>query len=241
MPNSYFRFKQFTIQQNRSAMKVCTDSCMLGAWTALRLQDGDNNILDVGTGTGLLALMLAQKTEAMIDAIESDPDASAQAAENIFVSPWANRIHEYKGDVRHYPFQSDYDFIITNPPFYESDLRSPEPKKNKAKHDLSLTLEELIKVIRSRLRANGRFSVLLPYHRVDYFENLAASNDFFLLEKLTVKQTPKHDPFRSICLFGFQKPENMIAEEWQIKDEAGKHTQEFIDLMKDYYLFEKLP
>jgi tRNA1Val (adenine37-N6)-methyltransferase len=235
MPNSYFRFKQFTIQQDRSAMKVCTDSCMLGAWTALRLQDGDNNILDVGTGTGLLALMLAQKSEATIDAIESDPDASAQAAENIISSPWANRIHEYKGDVRHYPFQSDYDFIITNPPFYESDLRSPEPTKNKAKHDLSLTLEELIKVIHSRLRANGRFSILLPYHRVDYFEKLAAVNDFFLIEKLTIKQTPKHDPFRSICLFGFQKQLKIIEEDWQIKDEAGKYSPEFIELMKDYY------
>jgi len=221
-------------------MKVCTDSCMLGAWTALRLLNRDKIILDIGTGTGLLALMLAQKSEATLDAIESDPDACAQAAENIMSSPWPRRIRVYSGDVRHYPFQAGYDFIITNPPFYESDLRSPEPKKNKARHDFSLTLEELIKVLRFKLRTDGRFSILLPYHRVDYFERLAGENDFFLLEKLTIKQTPKHDPFRSICLFGFQKPKKIVSNEWQIKDEGEKYTPEFIELMRDYYLFENI-
>jgi tRNA1Val (adenine37-N6)-methyltransferase len=237
MPNSYFRFKQFTIQQDRCAMKVCTDSCILGAWTARRLME-EKNILDIGSGTGLLAIMLAQKSEAGIDTVESDPDAAIQAGENISSSPWANRIRGYPGDVRYHPFEFNYDFIITNPPFYETDLHSPDPKKNKAKHDLSLTLEELISVIRSRLVANGRFSILLPYQRFEFFENLAAANDFFLQEKLTIQQTPKHKPFRSIGLFGFQKPENLISNDLQIKDEAGKYTQEFIDLMKDYYLFE---
>ena len=234
MPNSYFRFKQFTIQQDRSAMKVCTDSCILGAWAALRLKE-EKSILDIGSGTGLLAIMLAQKSGATIDTIESDPDAATQTTENILSSPWANQIRGFKGDVREYSFEYRYDFIITNPPFYESDLHSPELKKNKAKHDLSLTLEELIAILRSRLSAGGRFSILLPWHRFEFFEKLAAEKDFFILEKLTVRQTPKHKPFRSVCLFGFQKPAKLISKELQIKDGSGKYSPEFIELMKDYY------
>ncbi|HCL83101.1 MAG TPA: tRNA methyltransferase, partial [Chitinophagaceae bacterium] len=129
MSNSFFRFKKFTIQQDRCAMKVCTDSCILGAWTAGRLQ-GAARVLDIGTGTGLLPLMLAQKTGATLDTIESDPEAVVQAGENIRQSPWAGRIRLLAGDVRTYPFTSFYDFIIANPPFFESDLRSPVDKKN---------------------------------------------------------------------------------------------------------------
>src|SRR5450755_4316837 len=154
MPNSYFRFKQFTIQQDRCTMKVCTDSCILGAWTALRLQ-GAKRILDIGTGTGLLPLMLAQKTDAYIDTIESDPESFIQAEENIRQSPWPDRIRVIEGDARQYFFQTKFDFIITNPPFYESDLRSPEQKKNKAKHAESLTLEVLMSIVRKILHTHG--------------------------------------------------------------------------------------
>ncbi|HEY4936229.1 MAG TPA: methyltransferase domain-containing protein, partial [Puia sp.] len=111
MPNPYFRFKQFTIQQDRSSMKVCTDSCILGAWTGPRLR-GAKRILDIGTGTGLLPLMLAQKSEAHIDTIESDPETFTQAGENIKQSPWSGRIRLMEGDVRDYSFQYRYDFII---------------------------------------------------------------------------------------------------------------------------------
>jgi tRNA1Val (adenine37-N6)-methyltransferase len=234
MPNPYFRFKQFTIQQDRCAMKVCTDSCILGAWTALRIS-GAKRILDIGTGTGLLPLMLAQKSEAFIDCIESDPESSAQAGENIQQSPWGERIRGIQGDVRKYSFQSAYDFIITNPPFYESDLRSPEQKKNKAKHDESLTLDELVSAIRTGLQADGAFSILLPFHRTDYFKNLAGANGFYLREKLTIRQTPRHAPFRTICLFGFQEPGGLISNELIIKDEKGKYSLEFEELMSDYY------
>src|SRR5450631_830225 len=123
MPNSYFRFKQFVIQQDRSTMKVCTDSCVLGAWTALQLGQV-KTILDIGTGTGLLALMLAQKSEGLIDAVESDPESAGQARENIGQSSWSDRIRVVEKDARDYLNETHYDFIITNPPFFESDLRS---------------------------------------------------------------------------------------------------------------------
>jgi tRNA1Val (adenine37-N6)-methyltransferase len=234
MPNSYFRFKQFTIRQDRSAMKVCTDSCILGAWTGARLY-GAKRILDIGTGTALLPLMMAQKSSAVFDSIELDHESFMQAGENIQESPWSERIRVIEGDARRYLFQLKYDFIITNPPFYESDLRSPEQKKNKAKHEESLTLDELISVIRSCLMNNGSFSILLPFHRSDYFEKLASANGFFLYEKLIVHQTPSHPPFRSIFLYGTIKPDQVILNELIIKDSEGKYSREFVELMKGYY------
>jgi len=234
MPNSYFRFKQFTVHQDKSAMKVCTDSCIFGAWTAKRL-NGAKKILDVGSGTGLLSLMLAQKSASRIDSIELDPESAAQALENILASPWSARIRLMEGNVLYYPLPADYDFIISNPPFFESDLRSPVEKKNKAKHNETLTLDELMVVFREHLHTGGAFSILLPWHRTTYFENLAAENGFFLLEKLTVRQTPAHQPFRSICLFCFQKPEVSVSKELTIKNEEGKYSSEFKELMNDYY------
>jgi tRNA1Val (adenine37-N6)-methyltransferase len=234
MSNPYFRFKQFVVQQDRCAMKVCTDSCILGAWTAQRLS-GVNKILDIGTGTGLLPLMLAQKSGAYIETIETDPESAAQARENMRQSPWADRIRLIEGDVRLYAFQSMYDFIITNPPFYESDLPSPEQKKNKARHGDSLQLDELILILRSRLKQNGMFSILLPFHRKNYFEELALANGFFLYEQLTIRQTPAHAPFRSISLFGFQKPESMMVDEWAIKTEEEIYRPQFRELMEEYY------
>ncbi|HEV3223021.1 MAG TPA: methyltransferase [Puia sp.] len=234
MPNPYFRFKQFTIQQDRSVMKVCTDSCILGAWTGVRLH-GAKRILDIGTGTGLLPLMLAQKSDAIFDCIELDLGSFAQAGENILRSPWPDRIRIIEGDARIYSFQIKYDFIITNPPFYESGLRSPEQKINKARHEESLTLDELISVIRSCLLPDGSFSILLPFHRSDYFEKLASSNGFFLNEKLTVRQTPGHPPFRSLSLYGNKMPEQKILNELIIKNSDGKNSRDFSMLMKDFY------
>jgi len=249
MPNSYFRFKQFTIHQDRCAMKVCTDSCILGAWTALRINEVRNNpgngvknitegkvgnILDIGTGTALLSLILAQKTNARIDTIEYDPETCLQAGENIRLSPWADRIQLLEGDVRDYIFPTAYDYIITNPPFFESDLRSPEQKKNMAKHNESLTLEILTSLIRSNLQPDGAFSILLPFHRNDYFKKLAGENGFFLQEELILKQTPSHAPFRSILLFSKKESQKIIYEELTIKKE-GKYSAEFKVLMQDYY------
>jgi tRNA1Val (adenine37-N6)-methyltransferase len=243
-------------------MKVCTDSCILGAWTTSHLKDAVK-ILDIGTGTGLLPLMLAQKSNGIIDAIESDPEAAAQAGENIAESPWHNQIRIIENDVRLFLFEDKYDFIITNPPFYESDLRSPVTKKNKAKHDESLTLDQLLTIVSLNLHPGGSVSILLPFHRTEYFEKSAAERGFLLLEKLIIRQTPAHDPFRSILLMNYaksqthfpvkqypneksptrfpdslplnQKSPEPLSGELIIRDSHGKYTPEFSDLMQDYY------
>ena len=235
MRYSYFRFKQFVIHQERSSMKVCTDSCILGAWTAVQLKNV-KTILDIGTGTGLLPLMLAQKSESIIDAIESDRESAGQARENVQLTPWSDRIHIIEGDVREFIGEDRYDWIITNPPFFESDLRSPERKKNEAKHDESLTLGQLITAIGKNLKPDGHFSILLPHHRTVYFENLASANGFFLLRKLEVRQSPHHTAFRSICLFGYQKPPETISETLIIIEKDGTYSEEFTSIMRDYYL-----
>ena len=131
MSNTYFQFKQFTIHQDKCAMKVCTDACMLGAWTAGKLGgSGINNILDIGCGTGLLSLMLSQKINASIDAVEIDADAAKQAGENISASPWAANIRVIHTSLQEFMPKKKYDLIICNPPFYENDLRSEHENKN---------------------------------------------------------------------------------------------------------------
>lgn len=234
MPNDFFRFKQFTIKQRHCAMKVCTDSCILGAWTAIRLKNA-HEVLDIGSGTGLLALMLAQKSNARIEGIEYDAEAFAVSTENISQSDWADRIQLFNGDIREFTFPHPFDFIISNPPFFESDLRSPKQKKNNAKHSDTLSLEELIRSIRTSLKQSGSFSLLLPFHRTDYFENLASVNGFYLQEKIIIRQTVAHQIFRSILLFSYHKAESILQEELVIKESAGKYSTAFIELMKDYY------
>jgi tRNA1Val (adenine37-N6)-methyltransferase len=235
MPNSYFRFKQFTIQQDRCSMKVCTDSCIFGAWTAGRL-NGAVKVLDIGTGTGLLSLMLAQKNRARFDAIELDEDAFDQAVDNIEASPWGTSIRAIHADLRDHRFNKKYDFIISNPPFFVSNLRSPSRGINRARHDESLTLEELISLLPALLEPGGRFSILLPFHRTGDLERLASAEGFFPQEKLLIRQTPSHKPFRSVSLFAQTNPTTTVSEELTIRDKDGNETTALRQMMKDYYL-----
>lgn len=218
-------------------MKVCTDSCLFGAWTADRLNHAEK-ILDIGSGTGLLTLMLAQKNPGRYDAIELDESTFDQSVENIKASPWSASINPIEGDVRTHNFNDHYDFIISNPPFFESQLRSPHPPKNRARHDESLTLEALVPIIRRLLKPTGVFSILLPFHRMKYFEELAMSNGFFLQEKLLIRQTPVHGPFRSVLLFAGTEPSSVSTQELSIRDKKGNETAELLQMLEDYYLRE---
>jgi tRNA1Val (adenine37-N6)-methyltransferase len=253
MPNSYFQFKEFIIQQDRCAMKVCTDACILGAWFAGAHehsggQERGGNLswsraLDIGSGTGLLMLMLAQKHPGFIQGIELDAAAFGQLEENIGQSRWKERLRVVAGDARKFVFPEKFDLIISNPPFFEGDLPSASGPENLAKHSKELTLAELIRVIDANLEPAGSFGILLPYHRVEYFEGLAAQYDFYAREKLLVRQTPGHDPFRAILYFSRRngsataKDDAGELAELTIKNDEGSYTQEFVALMKDYYLY----
>lgn len=247
MPNNFFRFKQFTIHQNHCAMKVCTDACLFGAWIAEKVKSKNlkiKNVLDVGTGTGLLSLMFAQKNfQTIIDAVEIDNAAAQQAKENFEASPWKKRVHVYNTSIQQFNNSTNqfinqstkYNLIISNPPFFENDLKSRNAKRNLALHSTELSLEELSDAITKNLKDDGSFAVLLPYHRTEGFLELAARRSFYLTEKVSVKQTPQHNYFRSVLLFS-KKSSDTKESEIIIQNESGVYTTKFIELLKDYYL-----
>jgi tRNA1Val (adenine37-N6)-methyltransferase len=235
--NNHFQFKQFTIQQDKCAMKVCTDACLFGALVANEVEQiSVKNILDIGTGTGLLSLLLAQKTNATIDTVEIDEPAFNQAKENIVQSLWKEKIDIFNTDILKFQTNKKYDCIISNPPFFQSDLKSDDEKKNFAKHDTSLTLTGLLNAVATHLSDDGFFAVLLPYHRSIYFEAESLKLNFHLTKKIAVKQTPKHDYFRAMLIFS-RTESATVTNEMTIKNEAGNYSAEFIELLKDYYLY----
>lgn len=218
-------------------MKVCTDACLFGAFVASRFQSAPSrlHVLDIGAGTGLLSLMLAQKIPgAQIDAVEIDKQAAEQAKENFKTSPWKDRLHTHHRPIQEFGFNK-YDLIISNPPFFDNDLKSENPKRNLALHSTALGLDDLLDIIQKHLGAGGRFAVLLPYHRSANFINHALLKDFHLQEEISVKQTSKHPYFRSMLLFG----RNKVAvkhSDMCIKEKNDDYSDEFKELLSDYYL-----
>jgi tRNA1Val (adenine37-N6)-methyltransferase len=193
------------------------------------------SVLDIGAGTGLLMLMLAQKSKTLIDGIEIDEPSYQQAKENIEASVWNERFQLFHADVKQFSFSKKYDFIISNPPFYEGDLKSGAVNRNVAMHDAGLKLDELLNVVKTNLTDEGSFAVLLPYVRAERMIELANTSNLHLLTHVMVKQTVKHGYFRSMLLFSRTTTEPVV-EELAVKDENNEYTTEFIGLLKDYYL-----
>ena len=218
-------------------MKVCTDACLFGAVVAdkiYREQNNVSNLLDIGAGTGLLSLQIAQKTTATIDSVEIDEAAFEQAGQNFDNAPWGERLTILNIDVLDYISEKKYDCIISNPPFFEGDLKSDNTKKNAAKHDTALTLEQLLGVIDQHLAPKGYFAVLLPYQRVDYFISIATAANYCLQEQLLIRHTESHPFFRGILFFSLAATET-ITHQLSIKDPTGNYSLEFKHLLKDYY------
>lgn len=243
MPNSWFQFKQFTVQQDKCAMKVTTDACLFGAWAAKKISTGESGaqqqetrVLDIGTGTGLLSLMLAQKCAAKIDAVEIDRDSFEQACDNISHSPWKENIRVWHADANDFIARASYDVIISNPPFYENELRSASDKKNIAHHSHALSLDQLLLLIRQHLSPQGRFYLLLPYKRKEEIKNLLNRHALFIHEMVEVSQSTRHTHFRLLIEGGLQKPDEVIETIITIQDHQRQYTPEFAALLKDYYL-----
>jgi tRNA1Val (adenine37-N6)-methyltransferase len=235
MGNTYFQFKQFTIHQDKTAMRVCTDACLFGAIVASEISA--NMVLDIGAGTGLLSLMYAQKhSNSIIDAVELEENAFAQAHENVAISPWKNNIQIHNNAIQGFEPKESYDLILSNPPFFENDLKSAKNERNLAMHSETLTLKELFSYANKYLSESGKFAVLIPFHRLEYTLTIAKENDFYLGKIWNVKQTETHPFFRSILIFQKENTETDNSELY-IKNTQNQYGIDFAHYLKDYYLF----
>lgn len=229
-----FRFKQFSVVQEQSAMKVCTDSCMFGAWVALRVQS-EQRILDIGTGTGLLSLMVAQGSQAFFDAIEIDIAAKEEAALNFRSSPFDQRLTAINADARRFQSPGSYNRIISNPPFFRNQLRSPSARENLAKHSAELTFDELLSCVDRNLAPAGTFNVLISYETETEFLRLAETAGFYCCEIVRIKKIAGGGFFRSMLELK-KSPCEMEVGEITIRAQDGDYTDEFKKLLAPYYL-----
>lgn len=216
-------------------MKVSTDACIFGAW--LKLQKDTKHLLDVGAGTGLLSLMLAQRDhELQIDAIEFDEQAALQARENVANTPWAERINVIHADAVGYAYKHKYNCIIANPPFFSNSLLGDNEQRNRARHTLSLTYRNLFAIIKSNLTAGGVASVLLPVTGLDNWEAILRENDWFVSTKLLVHPRVGQAANRVVvtCVHNVTSP--CSEEHLYIRNADDSYTDEFTTLMQPYYL-----
>lgn len=245
-----FQCKQFYVQHDSCAMKVTTDSLMLGSWVQIpseHLKKGDSatalQMLDIGTGTGLLALMLAQRTvgcSATIDAIEIDQAASQQALANVKKSPWQNRIHIIHNDVKQWFVEQDkkYGLIISNPPYFQSDLLSAQATKQLARHDVALTLADLFNVATDQLHPRGVFALVLPENILAKCLLIAEAHEFVLRRLCNVKPTPHKKT--KLVLLSFEKQSTnasgCVPSELIIHGADGCYSDAYKQLTRDFYL-----
>ncbi len=217
-------------------MKVTTDACLFGAWVAKKLHDLDyKTALDIGTGTGLLSLMIAQKNNIEMDAVEIDHLAAEEAKENIEGSTFHKNVQLIEGDILEFIPANKYDVILSNPPFYENDLMAETQARNKAFHSSHLTLTQLLQTIKKVLAADGRFFLLLPFRRKDEAIEIIKENGFEINEVVHVHHSPIHPPTRIMLMCGYKKEFN--ASDIYIRENDSTYSKAFTELLKDYYLY----
>ena len=236
MSNPYFAFRQFTVYQDQCAMKVGTDGVLLGAWTDA---DGAARILDVGTGTGLIALMLAQRTEAFIDAVEIDGKAARQAMQNVADSPWPDRIHVHCGAFQHFAAETpaQYDLVVSNPPYYQQSLRSPDRQRSSARHDTELGYEDLLRHTSRVLSSHGRFSVILPADMEGVMTDKAWLTGLYPKRLTRVRTTDASLPSRVLMEFARTRQHAPDVSLLTVMEAGSRtYTKEYKELTSAYYL-----
>lgn len=233
-----FTFKQFFVAHDRCEMKVGTDSILLGSWTDISNLGG--KILDIGTGSGLLALMLAQRTTdvVQIDAVELDENAALQAAENFVLSPWADRMQVHACSLQAFAAQTSerYDLIVTNPPYYPQGVECRNASRNTARYTSELSHQSLLKHARELATDNGRMAVVLPTDVGVSFIQTAAQEGWFILHNTEIAEFEDRVARRSLMLFG-SKPANQQSDRLVIRDKSSEYSHDFRLLTKDFYLF----
>jgi tRNA1Val (adenine37-N6)-methyltransferase len=240
MGNSWFQMKAFTVHQPNTTLKVSTEACLFGAWVADRWQKKSphiNRLLDIGTGTGLLSLMLAQQIPAEIDAVEIDPQAVMDASLNFSSSPWQASIHLHHTDLKDFAAPTAYyQGIICNPPFFTNDLKSPDEKKNTAKHEINLPLRLIIEKSAEWLAPGGQIALLLPAYRAQTVEDVFEEANWFIAEKAAIHQSNRHDVFRQFYLLQ-REPTLCKLDRIVIKESQTDYSEEAARLLKPYYLY----
>ncbi|MGY8916014.1 MAG: tRNA1(Val) (adenine(37)-N6)-methyltransferase [Flavobacteriales bacterium] len=231
-----FQFKQFSIDQDQCAMKIGTDGVLLGAWSSIDKRPFA--ILDIGSGTGLIALMLAQRSDAeMIDAIEIDGDAYEQSVENFERSPWADRLYCYHAGLDEFVDELDekYDLIISNPPFYSEEVPSCNKARDIARQNSALPFDELLDGVSKLLGDEGIFSTIIPFKEEEAFIKMASGFNLFPNRVTRVRGNPTADIKRSLLEFSFSE-NHMNINELTIEEERHQYTSEYIELTKEFYL-----
>ncbi|WP_179004426.1 tRNA1(Val) (adenine(37)-N6)-methyltransferase [Winogradskyella forsetii] len=231
-----FKFKQFTVNQDRCAMKIGTDGVLLGAWTSI--ENNPYSVLDIGAGTGVLSLMIAQRSDAeTIEALEIDDDAFEQCSENFENSDWADRLFCYHASLLEFveEIEDKYDLIICNPPFYSEDYKTDSKARDLARFNDAMPFEHLIYAVVNLLSDTGLFSVVIPYKEETNFVNLASKVGLFPKRIRHVKGNPNSEIKRSLLEFSFEETE-IKTSELVIETARHQYTEAYINLTQEFYL-----
>lgn len=232
MAGGNFTFRNFMIRQDRCAMKVGTDGVLLGAWAA-----GGSRILDIGTGTSLIALMMAQRFgDAMVKAVETDHDAATQAAENVAASPYADRVEVIEGDIQAYHTTELFDCIVSNPPYFCQSMKNPDTQRATARHADSLTYGELFASVRRLLAPGGEFSAVIPDDCLERFTGEAYMAGLTATRRTAIRTTPRKAPKRHLLAFGWSSSEPALCEEQCLMTADGQRTDWYSKLTADFYI-----
>ena len=232
MPNPYFCFKRFTVYHDKCAMKVGTDGVLLGAWTHV---DTSQRILDIGTGSGLVALMLAKRCEASITAIDIDSEAVEQAQININASDWKERMEVYHTDLCKFSPEHLFDTIVSNPPYFVDSLKCSDIQRNTARHNDTLTSEQLFGNVSRMLCEEGEFSLVLPFEQTESAISIGEKYGLYPTRHTRVITRPGLPPKRSLLAFK-KHPEEYIPQDLVIELERHVYSKEYIALTKEFYL-----
>lgn len=239
MSSKPFKFKEFTINQDQCAMKVGTDGVLLGAWASV--ESNPFSILDIGAGTGIISLMLAQRSHAeLIDALEIDDAAYEQCVDNFEQSPWGDRLFCYHASLEEFAdeIEDKYDLILSNPPFYSEDYKSENQQRDLARFSDAMPFNHLIESASKLLSVDGEFCVVIPFKEEEQFVELASNYNLFPKKILHVKGNPNSGFKRSLLNFSFGNDTSKVLEKSALTIETQRHqyTEDYINLTKDFYI-----
>lgn len=231
-----FQFKQFSVDDSNCAMKIGTDGCLLGAWADV---SNAESILDIGTGSGIVALMLVQRNKnAFVDAIEIDNEAHLQSKNNFLNSPWNKNFTPIHSAIQTYVknCHKKYDLIVSCPPYFVNSMKSTDQKRKLARHTDSLQFEELIAIAKRLLSINGKFSVIIPFHLADLFKEKALIEGFYITKSTNVYPREKGEPMRILFQMENQKKECHNDSIAILEEKGNLYTSDYKELTKEFYI-----